>query len=157
MFIMFKWLLLHNSTFSWWLCLYGCISESGQLGMWPPRVLLTAVTAGLGSLYMFVCACVCVWFAWGCPCYKRRQESWMHSVTYTLFLAPWAWTFFPCFASSCLILSVHHCPPTATRARRKTWLSCSSKEHFVWIIAHFLLVLLAVGVLGLVWWRQSSS
>lgn len=40
----------------WWCDVYMLMSESGQLGMWPPRVLLTAVTAGLS----IVCVCVCM-------------------------------------------------------------------------------------------------
>lgn len=130
-----------------WLCVYVCISESGQLGMWPPRVLLTAVTAGLGS----VCVCVCVSdLPEGVRVTKGDKNhgcTQSHIPSFSL-LEPEPSSL--CFAFSCLFLSVHHCPPTATRARRRTWLSCSSKEHFVWIIAHFLLVLLAVGVLGLV-------
>lgn len=52
--------------------------------MWPPRVLLTAVTAGLGWVcgrarahaFVYMCASFFFFFcwAWGCPCYKKEAR-----------------------------------------------------------------------------------
>lgn len=86
---------------------------------------------------------------------KRRQESCLHLVTYSHFFqapshqTPSLLSSLPLFPSPIAPLPgrVAASPPTHSDTCHQ--LSCSSKEHFVWIIAHFLFA----GLLSGLRWR----
>lgn len=129
--------------------------------MWPPRVLLTAVTAGLA----WVCACARAhafvymgassffffFLAWGCPCYKKetRIVAALSHIFPPFFLAPSLPPLSPSPRHSspawlCRCITSHpqwHVPPTVMFLKGALCMNYCS----------FLVCRPAVGVLAVVW------